>query len=221
MVVGNRDMDRGNGTSRPIPDPTVLTNQLVQSAIAGLRELHEARLEALNARIDDAVLTVTRHSDIAITSSIERFDERVKALTEAVAVFKQTVNERFQLGDVQTEKAARDVKSAVDAAFAAAKEAVGEQNKSNAQSIAKSEAATTKQIDQLIGNQQASAKNTDDKIDALKQEVGDKNNDAKDRLSVLEGKASGVNQTGVFIVGAFAVLASLSVIITLIMHFAK
>jgi len=221
MVVGNRDMDRGNGTSLPIPDPTVLTNQLVQSAIAGLRELHEARLEALNARIDDAVLTVTRHSDIAITSSIERFDERVKALTEAVAVFKQTVNERFQLGDVQTEKAARDVKSAVDAAFAAAKEAVGEQNKSNAQSIAKSEAATTKQIDQLIGNQQASAKNTDDKIDALKQEVGDKNNDAKDRLSVLEGKASGVNQTGVFIVGAFAVLASLSVIITLIMHFAK
>jgi hypothetical protein len=107
-----------------------------------------------------------------------------------VAVLKTTVNERFTQGDVQTEKAARDVKSAVDAAFAAAKEAVGEQNKSNALSIAKSEVATTKQIDQLSENLRINVKNTDDKIDGIKNNFDDKYTDLKDRVVAMEARGS-------------------------------
>jgi hypothetical protein len=100
------------------------------------------------------------------------------------------VNERFTQGDVQTEKAARDVKSALDAAFAAAKEAVGEQNKSNALSIAKSEVATTKQIDQLSENLRISVKNTDDKIDGIKSNFDDKYTDLKDRVVAMDARGS-------------------------------
>jgi hypothetical protein len=217
-----------NGTSRPVPDPTALTNELVTRAISSLRDVIETRIDAIDARVNNSVATITKHTDIAVEQSITLTEEKIKALTEAVTVFKQTVNERFQLGDVQTEKAARDVKSAVDAAFAAAKEAVGEQNKSNALSIAKSETATAKQIDQLVESQRASAKNTDDKIETLKQAVEGKNADLKDRfapmearITAVESRSGGFNQAGVLIVGAFAILASLAAIVTLITHFAK
>jgi hypothetical protein len=210
----------------PVPDPTTLTNQLVAQAVSALRELLDARISALEKRIDVDETAQARHVDsvasnleallsakikanaeainvlrsageesikalhglveqrtgernIALQALHNLMDEKIAALTETVAVFKTSVNERFQLGDVQTEKAARDVKSAVDAAFAAAKEAVGEQNKSNALSIAKSEVGTTKQIDQLAENARVSAKNADDKI-----------SDLKDRILAMEARAS-------------------------------
>lgn len=212
--------------SRPVPDPTALTNELVEKATKALGDRIDARIMAVEDRITLVDANMARHVDIAVqtlenlanakiagnaesisvlrTASEKRLeimidlnkrteielmngvrasqsflDEKIKALTETVSVFKTSVNERFQLGDVQTEKAARDVKSAVDAAFAAAKEAVGEQNKSNALSIAKSEVATTKQIDQLAENARLSVKNADDKI-----------GDLKDRILAIEAKAS-------------------------------
>jgi hypothetical protein len=218
-----------NGGSRPVPDPTALTNELVAQATLALREFLESQIANVK----------------------ELSDQKVQALTETVAVFKTAVNERFQLGDVQTEKAARDVKSAVDAAFAAAKEAVGEQNKSNALSIAKSELATTKQIDQIVENQRVSTKNTDDKIDTLKSNSDDKFADLKNRLVAMEARGSvmdpatakaisdmahslsnlragsdnGVgrdqqtDRIGNLVVGFFAVLATLISLVAIILHF--
>jgi len=69
---------------------------------------------------------------------------------------------------------------AVDAALQAAKEAVGEQNKSSALAIAKSETSTTKQIDQLVAQIASQTKNFDDKI-----------GDVKERLTRIEGGAVG------------------------------
>ena len=208
---------------RPIPDPTVLTDQLVTKAIAALEQTVNARLDAIVHTQQTAEAVNVRHTDLAILSLREVIDakllsiaesnnyqreqvrvqvvdnlsqlrqlleQRIAALTETVAVLKTTVNERFTQGDVQTEKAARDVKSAVDAAFAAAKEAVGEQNKSNALSIAKSEVATTKQIDQLSENLRISVKNTDDKIDGIKNNFDDKYTDLKDRVVAMEARGS-------------------------------
>ncbi len=240
----------------PVPDPTKLTNDLVEKAVTNLREILETRIKAIEHSIVITEANLTRHGDITgntlqeilnakiiankeviqvIRDDIEkRFqvaaeeqrknardikeavdtafasntvvtnvgqnlqDEKIRSLTETVTVFKTSVNERFQLGDVQTEKAARDVKSAVDAAFAAAKEAVGEQNKSNALSIAKSEVATTKQIDQLAENARVSAKNADDKI-----------SDLKDRLVAMEGKSTGSNQALGWGIGAAGVLIAI------------
>ena len=221
MAMAESSVDSRNGTSRPVPDPTALTNELVARAVLSLRELMETRLTGIDERVTTAISMIVRHADTVVKQNTEITDEKIKALIDVVSVFKQTVNERFQLGDVQTEKAARDVKSAVDAAFAAAKEAVGEQNKSNALSIAKSETATAKQIDQLVENQRAAAQNTNDKVDALKKDVDDKNADLKDRLTAMESRTVGINQTGVFIVGAFAILASIAAIASLVVHFAK
>ena len=86
--------------------------------------------------------------------------------------------------DKRSEQTAKDSKVAVDAAFSAAKEAVGEQNKSSALAIAKSEAATTKQIDSISLLISASSKATDEKIE-----------DVKARLQMIEGQKQGVDRT--------------------------
>ena len=165
----------------------------IDVAIENLRKLHDEKFavaaESRNlivemihnkiAKIEEVSSEKYVHLNEHTNSNFEFNGEKLKSLTQVIEVFKQTVNDRFQLGDIQTEKAARDVKSAVDAAFAAAKEAVGEQNKSNALSITKSETAFTKQIDQLADSVKSIVKNTDDKI-----------GDIKERLLAIEGKTS-------------------------------
>ena len=97
----------------------------------------------------------------------------------------------------------------MDAALQAAKEAVGEQNKSSALAIAKSETATVKQIDQQGLLIATATKALDDKI-----------NDIKERLTRIEGKAEGKtvqtasgHASGNYIVGIVGlIVAVLSVI---------
>jgi hypothetical protein len=174
--LGQRPSGSGN---KPVPDPTTLTNELVAKAVAALREVVEVRLDAIDDRAKVSEENVRRHINVAIDS-----------LKESISVFKLAVDGRFVLGADQTDKAARDVKSAVDAAFAAAKEAVGEQNKSNALSIAKSEAATAKQIDQLAENVRLSDKSAGDKIEALRKTSDDKFADLKDRVVAMESRSA-------------------------------
>ena len=155
----------------------------LDKAISTLREYMEARLQRLVA-VDEHSTTERGTILASLRESMEAtaglHEAKLAALADTVAVFKETVNGRFELGDVQTEKAARDVKSAVDAAFAASKEAVSEQNKSNALAIAKSEAGFTKNMDALADNVKSIVKNTDDKI-----------SDLKDRLVAIEGRKGG------------------------------
>ncbi len=213
------------------PDPTGATQSLVAQVLASIRELVEAKTAVTNARLeaadkasaafredlvrvpttlDKALSEARTYNDVQFQHLKEHADsnfqfniEKIKALTEVIVVFKQTVNERFQLGDIQTEKAARDVKSAVDAAFAAAKEAVGEQNKSNALSITKSETAFTKQIDQLADSVKSIVKNTDDKI-----------GDIKERLLAIESRGQQSDQGWKSGLSVIAVLISLAGVVT-------
>jgi hypothetical protein len=104
--------------------------------------------------------------------------------------------------DVERDKASKDVKSAVDAAFAAAKEAVGEQNKSNATANSKMEAAFTKQSDLQGERITANIKTVDDKIDDLKARVGA----IEGRR---DGKGEGLSSVGSFVIGGIAALALL------------
>src|SRR4030095_3859037 len=76
--------------------------------------------------------------------------------------------------------------------------AVGEQNKSSALAIAKSEAATTKQIDQLSVLIQTMTKAFDDKI-----------SDLKDRFNRLEGHGTGISAAWGYLVGAVAVFGAI------------
>lgn len=108
---------------------------------------------------------------------------------------------------MRTEQSSKDSKVAVDAALQAAKEAVGEQNKSSALAIAKSETATTKQIDQLGILIQNNTKAFDDKI-----------SDLKDRLTRIEGMGQGASAMWGWVAGGIGLLLS---VMMLIDRFAK
>jgi len=169
----------------------------------------EHRLEALRfamaVRIDAIdVATELRQKD---TDRIpQRVDEKIAALGAVVdqkllALVDShgekfaSIQTQFRERDVRTEQSSKDSKVAVDAALQAAKEAVGEQNKSSALAIAKSEAATTKQIDQLGVQMQTNNKASDDKI-----------TDLKERLTRIEGMGSGASSLWAYIIGGVGVL---------------
>ncbi len=198
------------GGSRPVPDPTVLTTQALAQAISSLKELFETRISALEKNME--LLQ-------------QGLDERSKEVRETVKHLERLHDEKFcriqtQISerDIQTEKASRDVKAAVDAAFAAAKEAVGEQNKSNALAIGKSEATTTKQLDGITDQIKTNTKTTDEKIA-----------DIKDRLTIIESIPKGIASTKLeatqnwgFVVGAIGMISGLVIgtaaIITIVMR---
>src|SRR5665213_4442028 len=85
------------------------------------------------------------------TSQLHRELASLRELIEArLDGTDKRIEIQFAERDKRADQAAKDSKSAVDAAFAAAKEAVSEQNKSSALAISKSETATTKQIDSIL-----------------------------------------------------------------------
>jgi hypothetical protein len=144
----------------------------------------------------------------------QQTDERVLALRELLETRIKGIDTQIAERDIRTEQTSRDSKVAVDAAFAAAKEAVAEQNKSNALSISKSEAAFTKQVDQMGIVIQALTKGIDDRID-----------DIKTRLTTIETsrstKTDGVSQIGVVILGLFtslSAIASVAAVVISITH---
>ena len=127
---------------------------------------------------DPTVLTM-----VAILREIGSLRELLEAKMEEKL---RRIDTQLAERDVERDKASKDVKSAVDAAFAAAKEAVGEQNKSNAAANSKMEASFAKQIS-----------TSDDKID-----------DLKARLGSIEGRGEGRGSVWDAVLG-IAVLLSL------------
>ena len=98
------------------------------------------------------------------------------------------IDTRFVERDTRTAQAADESRISLDAALAAAKEAVSEQNKANALAIGKSELATQKQIDAMGEVMATSIKSLEDKIA-----------DATKRLDRGEGivtGSAGANATG-------------------------
>lgn len=161
--------------SRPVPDPTLLTTQALTQAVGSLKELFEARVTSLEKNMEMLQ---------------QGLDERSKEVREAVRHLERLHDEKFvrittQIAerDVQRDAASRDVKAAVDSAFAAAKEAVTEQNKSNALAIGKSEATTARTLDNIAEQIRANTKNTDDKI-----------NDIKERITKIESLTEGISK---------------------------
>jgi hypothetical protein len=131
----------------PIPDPTVLTTAALQREVAALEKLLDQRINAIEQAVKVAhenLVRVPTDVDKAIAHLRELLLEKFATTGEKF----NSIQTQFLERDVRVEQTAKDSKVAVDAALQAAKEAVGEQNKSSGLSIAKSEAATTKQIEQ-------------------------------------------------------------------------
>jgi hypothetical protein len=199
------------------PDPSILATQQVLREVALLREVFDTRIDGM----DKAIVLLQKETDlfpelrkelIAHLQALhnERFETittLIKALEKQSDVRFESIAQQFRDLVMRTQEKAGDVKVAVDAAFSAAKEAVGEQNKSNAASITKSELGFTKQIDQIGMLVAAQAKGLDDKIA-----------DLKDRMTQIESRKRGAGELWGLIVGA---LGLLGVVITVIVMLAR
>jgi cation transport regulator ChaB len=170
----------------PVPDPSLITSARIREEVATLREIIEAqligRINAVDQRFNDM--------DRALVLHRAANDKMPQVIEEKVGHLKELHNEKFTSiqtqfieRDVRTEQTSRDSKVAVDAALQAAKEAVEKQNQSSALSIAKSEAATGKQIDGLAALIASSNKASDEK-----------NTDLKDRVTRIESMGIGVSK---------------------------
>lgn len=126
------------------------------------------RLKALEEHVEAALGQLKELQDEKISAIKDNFEEKLSGFQLATDEKFFSIATQFQERDTRTEQTSKDSKVAVDAALQAAKEAVGEQNKSNAMSISKSEAAFTKQIDQIGVIINTTAKGVDDKFDDLK-----------------------------------------------------
>jgi ribosome-associated translation inhibitor RaiA len=178
----------------PIPDPTLLTTVQLNREIAALREVLETRL----AGMDRATALIATELEKLTAEFRDRLDhqradrdDQLAALREFLLGQMEVVRRvgeerfgavaiRFEERDLRTQEAATQSRISLDAALAAAKEAVYEQNKANAAAIGKSEAATEKQINALVAS-----------IDAARDSLARQITDLKERLDRGEGKSQG------------------------------
>jgi hypothetical protein len=166
----------------PIPDPTRLTTQLVDRALAAFREVMETRLAAMDRAtklVADDIERITRDRDRDLEHMQEDIDRATSAEHELVlsliANVQDVSRERFDAiaiqfaeRDTRTTQTIRESRAALDAALAAAKEAVNEQNKANSTAIGKSEEGTKERLDALGQLTSSSYQALDDKITELR-----------------------------------------------------
>jgi hypothetical protein len=213
-------MDQTPRGSTPVPDPTELTDKAIAKLKEQLEQFIEGKVALLTTRLG-AMDTATKLNKEQMDKIPSLITERIHATEEVQRGQFETVEEKFRsIGtqfkerDIRAEREARDNKVAVDAAFAAQKEAAAKQDEANAKAIEKSERATAETIKT---NQELSLS----KIDALTNQM----TDLKGRLDRGEGvKAQAVEnkgqqnwQTSAVIAGV-SLLISLGVLIVLVLH---
>ena len=195
-------------------------------AVAQLKELQGETIAKVSTRIDDnRMLTAEKFeaakmlSDgrlVALVSTIEgnRFfsdtaigENRTLSDEKFAGIQKQFIER-----DTRVEQTARDTKVAVDAALQAAEKAVGKQNESFSASINKSEAATTKQIDQQAATLSVAVGGLDSKISDLKDRVGRIENTAvglaQSEARLTSQKTLGTSNNGIAVSVIVAVIAA-------------
>src|SRR6185312_11794784 len=145
----------------------------VDRAIAGLRELIEARIHGIDHDLIE-IHKVLDNRDSIIKEQITHLRDltfgKIEELSSVMIERFTGVAAQFSERDTRTDQRAGDTKLAVDAAFAAAKEAT-----------AKIEAGFTKSIDALQELLKATAKSSDDKIA-----------DMKERITTIEARTQGI-----------------------------
>jgi uncharacterized coiled-coil protein SlyX len=201
-----------DGGFRPVPDPTVLTTEALLRAVAGERDYVDGRIAVLEERLD-AIDRATRLLNETVNRVPTDVQKEVGHLSGLFDEKFHSVDKQFLERDTRAERESRDNKVAVDAAFAAQKEAAAKQDESNAKAIEKSERATTETISKLDGLFKTRTDAQADKID-----------DLKDRLTSVEQQRIGRTEThsnqnaiiGFALTGGGLVLA---VIVFLAAHF--
>jgi hypothetical protein len=159
--------------------------------------------------VPDPTLLTTQALIREIASLRELMETQVAALEDVEDQKFFKVEQQFELVERQRVEQKKDTKDAVDAALTAQKEAVREQTAASERAIAKSEAATSKQLDQLSITFTTA-------IAAIQRELGE----MKERLTAIEQQRLGAKEdrTGLYAtLGTLATFAFLAIaVVTLI-----
>ena len=185
---GDDEDHRGN---RPVPDPTVLTTEALQRGLQSERD----HTDALGRRLEAAILSSRGLSEARDTGAAEVVSERFRS-----------VERQFELVETQRVEQKVDTKGAVDAALIAQKEAVREQTTASERAVAKSDAATAKQIEQLTVTFRTA-------LDGLTNLLSD----TKDRVGVIEAtRQGGIDQHSQQQMGIGSVVSVLGLVVAVV-----
>ena len=178
-------------------------------ALAGMRADWSNQHGALEREVRSSMeaTTALRHTEIATV------EQQVTHLRLTIDEKFRSVELQFKERDTRSERESRDNKVAVDAAFAAQKEAASEQNKSNTLAITKSEVATQETINKLAELFRTTTDALGDKIDDLKQRMADTERSLRNSISEADRKINGSDQRRVGGVDARAVALAIGSLI--------
>jgi hypothetical protein len=167
-------------------------HDVIETRLSGMDEavrLIASWRERLPAEVKDAVSQLEAVGLERFRTIDQRFktmDERFSGLEAALVALKEGNTLQFKERDTRSERESRDNKVAVDAAFAAQKEAASEQNKSNTLAIDKSEKATAETL-----NKQA------DLFKSTTDALGGRIEDTKQAVSKIDSRLTAIESRGV------------------------
>jgi hypothetical protein len=225
----SRPAPRRDGLSMPVPDPTTLTREAVDRAteqwqreLFHVQRLLETRLDAMDKATELRLgpimaLPEQIHQPIHDLRELvrERFADtdhqreaqrewligEITRVSDVSGERFAAIGTRFDERDERTRQAALESRISLDAALAAAKEAVGQQNESNTRAIQVAGEAVQKQIDALTVLMSSSIASLEIRIREL-----------KERLDKGEGTKQGGKET---LTGVYALLGAFATVLTI------
>jgi uncharacterized LabA/DUF88 family protein len=207
MARKSKPMSETPTDSVPVPDPTVLTTDAIRREITTVKDLLDQRIEDRDREVMG--LVAERNSQLMALR------ELVLAKIEAEVTLTA---ERFATSERLRLEQKADTKAAVDAALTAQKEAVKEQTIASERAIAKSEAATTKQLEQQQVTFQTVSDALRRSIDEVKERAVEENRAMRNSINGVGVQASGVieRRTGAT-ESRTAIYATVGLLITIIL----
>lgn len=139
----------------------------------------------------DKTFSATTHIRAA---EVQLVSNQVEHLSETVEERFRSIATQFLERDTRSERESRDNKVAVDAAFAAQKEAAAKQEETFSKGIDKSEAATQETINKLTELFRTTNQGLSDKVDDLKQRLVDSERNTQQRITEVASTASQFSQ---------------------------
>ena len=185
----------------PVLDPTARTTEQIHRELMALRELMEARLNGIDRAtiiFQDNLTRVPTDVDKQVGQLRSLHNEKFTAVEHARVTMFEGLQLQFKERDIRSAASEDAAKVAVNAALQAQKEAAAAQNASNTAAIAKSEVATTKQIDSILALLASNNSALTDKLNGVSQ-----------RLDRGEGVSSGAHSNTTQMLAVVAVAASM------------
>jgi chromosome segregation ATPase len=188
-------------SNTPTPDPTVLTTEALARAVRAERDYFDSQTEVIGERLRgiDRATSLLNETVNRVPTEVQK---EVSHLRELMDERSEAVITQFSLVERQRVEQKSDTKAAVDAALAAAKEAVKEQTTAFGLATAKSETSTLEQLKQLTVTFNTA-------ISGVQVTLGD----LKDRINRIEATKAGGKET---LTGIYALVGFLVSVLVLL-----